>query len=119
MRRFLTPAWLGIHLIAITLFSAFLIFGWWQFDRAQAGNARSWGYTFEWPLFSIFVVVMWIKMIRDDLKGVGKPDPDAVPEQAVHVRPMTEREKIKQAEAEDPSLAAYNRYLARLNSQRR
>ncbi|GAA3241398.1 hypothetical protein [Actinocorallia longicatena] len=117
MRRFFTPAWLGIHAIAITLFGAFLAFGWWQLARAQGGNARSWGYTFEWPLFSIFVVVMWVKMIRDELKGVGTGA--EVPEQAENVRPLSEMEKIKAAEAENPDLAAYNRYLARLNSQRR
>ncbi|GAA0942089.1 hypothetical protein [Actinocorallia libanotica] len=114
MRRFLTPGWLGIHLIAVILFFGFLWFGWWQFGRATDGNARSWGYTFEWPLFAIFVIVMWIKMIRDELKGVGREPA----EPAEPVVPKTEAELIKEAEAEDPSLAAYNRYLARLNSQR-
>ncbi|MEO3784833.1 hypothetical protein ABGB12_15955 [Actinocorallia sp. B10E7] len=115
MRRFFTPGWLGLHLLALVLFCAFLWFGWWQFERASSGNARSWGYTFEWPLFAIFVVVMWIKMIRDELKGTGK-DQD---EPAEPVVPKTEAELIKEAEKEDPSLAAYNRYLARLNSPRR
>ncbi|WP_106399230.1 hypothetical protein [Actinocorallia populi] len=112
MRRFLTPGWLGIHLLAVILFFSFLWFGWWQFERASSGNARSWGYTFEWPLFAIFVIVMWIKMIRDELKGEEPAEP------AEPVVPKTEAELIKEAEAEDPSLAAYNRYLARLNSQR-
>lgn len=116
MRRFLTPGWLGIHALALTLFSAFLAFGWWQFERASQGNARSWAYTFEWPLFSIFVVVMWIKMMRDELKEVGK---EPVEEAGEPVRPLSEAELIKEAEDEDPELAAYNRYLARLNSQRR
>ncbi|GAA2727190.1 hypothetical protein GCM10010439_32570 [Actinocorallia aurantiaca] len=115
VRRFFTPAWLGLHLLAIVLFVGFLLFGWWQFERALSGNSRSWGYTFEWPLFSIFVVVMWVKMIRDELKGAGK-DQD---EPAEPVVLKTEAQLIKEAEEEDPSLAAYNRYLARMNSSRR
>ncbi|MBW8482507.1 hypothetical protein [Actinomadura parmotrematis] len=115
MRRFFTPGWLGLHAIAVVLFVSFLGFGWWQFDRAQAGNDRSWGYTFEWPLFAIFVVVMWIKMMRDDLASDGKPkEPQVIEEPA---GAAVTRELIRQHEAEDPELAAYNRYLARLNSE--
>ncbi|MEO5875471.1 MAG: hypothetical protein ABIS86_12675 [Streptosporangiaceae bacterium] len=61
---------------------------------------------------------MWVKMIRDDLADARKPaeveDPDAEP-----VRPPTELELIKEAEDENPDLAAYNRYLTRLNSRSR
>jgi DNA-binding transcriptional regulator of glucitol operon len=116
VRRFFTPGWLGIHLIAIVLFFTFLWFGWWQYERASAGNARSWGYTFEWPVFAIFVIVMWIKMIRDEIKSPGGKGASAEAEPVV---PKTEAELIKEAEEEDPRLAAYNRRLARLNSQRR
>lgn len=117
MRRFFTPGWLGIHLLAVVLFFSFLAFGWWQFERATAGNARSWGYTFEWPLFAIFVIVMWVKMVRDELKAPAAEAAEAEP--AEPVTRKTEAELIKEAEEEDPALAAYNRYLARLNSQRR
>jgi len=117
VRRFLTPGWLGLHALAITLFVAFLMFGWWQFDRAQAGNDRSWAYVFEWPIFAIFVIVMWIRMIRDDLAD----DPDARHRAPKVIEEPAEagitRQIIRQQEEEDPQLAAYNRYLARLNAQ--
>jgi DNA-binding transcriptional regulator of glucitol operon len=116
VRRFLTPGWLGLHALAIALFTVFLWFGWWQLSRAQEGNDRSWAYVFEWPVFAIFVVVMWVKMIRDELADPGgalarqaAPEPSAEP-------PAT-AEIIRQHEAEDAELAAYNRYLARLNAQ--
>jgi DNA-binding transcriptional regulator of glucitol operon len=117
VRRFFTPGWLGLHALAITLFAAFLAFGWWQFDRAQAGNDRSWAYVFEWPIFAIFVIVMWIKMMRDELDD----DPDA-PGRAPKVieepaEAAVTRAIIRRQEEEDPQLAAYNRYLARLNSE--
>ena len=116
MRRFLTPGWLGLHALAIILFVAFLGFGWWQFDRAQAGNDRSWAYTFEWPIFAIFVIVMWVKMIRDELET----DPAEKNKRKVIEEPAeaeVKRTIIRQQEEEDPELAAYNRYLARLNAQ--
>ncbi|MFG2005419.1 hypothetical protein ACGFNU_40355 [Spirillospora sp. NPDC048911] len=115
MRRFLTPGWLGLHAVAIVLCASFLGFGWWQYDRAQAGNDRSWAYTFEWPIFAIFVVVMWIKMIRDDLSGdETRQAPKVIEEPAAAA---VKREIIARQEEEDPALAAYNRYLARLNSE--
>lgn len=115
MRRFFTPSWIGLHVLAITLFTAFLAFGWWQLERAQAGNDRSWGYVFEWPVFACFVIVMWVKMIRDELAGDATPaEPESEP-----AIPLSEAEIIKQHEAEDPALAEYNRYLQRLNSRSR
>lgn len=112
MRRFLTPGWLALHALAIVLCSAFLGFGWWQFDRAQSGNDRSWAYTFEWPIFALFVIVMWVKMIRDERSGTA-PAPKEIEEP---VEAEEKREIIRRHEEEDPALAAYNRYLARLNS---
>lgn len=133
VRRFLTPSWLGLHLLAITLFSAFLAFGWWQLQRAEAGNDRSWGYTFEWPVFACFVIVMWVKMIHDELQGTGGPadagaaagattgnGEGAEGAEGLDARPSavpTENEIIAEHEAEDPALAAYNSYLRRLNAQ--
>jgi len=117
VRRFFTPGWLGLHALAITLFAAFLAFGWWQFDRAQQGNDRSWAYVFEWPIFAIFVLVMWIKMMRDELDDARKGS-DRTPKVIEEpVEAVVKRDIIRRQEEEDPQLAAYNRYLARLNSE--
>ena len=113
-RRFRTPGWLALHALALVLCGTFLAFGWWQFDRAQAGNDRSWAYTFEWPIFALFVIVMWVKMIRDERSGAPRPAPEKIEEPA---EAEVKQEIIRQQEDEDPALAAYNRYLARLNSQ--
>ncbi|MEV5573345.1 hypothetical protein AB0L06_25155 [Spirillospora sp. NPDC052269] len=116
MRRFFTPAWIGLHTTAIVLFGAFMAFGWWQFDRAQGGNDRSWGYTFEWPIFAIFVVVMWVKMMRDEVTGEESipRGPKVIEEPAAKA---VTQQIIERQESEDPELAAYNRYLNRLNTQ--
>ncbi|WP_245973950.1 hypothetical protein [Thermomonospora umbrina] len=114
MRRFLTPGWLGLHALAVALCSAFLVFGWWQLSRAQEGNDRSWAYVFEWPIFAVFVIVMWVKMIRDELNDDGVPKPKLPLEPA---EPPAKDAIIKLHEEDDEDLAAYNRYLARLNAE--
>jgi DNA-binding transcriptional regulator of glucitol operon len=122
VRRFFTLGWLGLHAVAIVLATSFLGFGWWQLQRAEDGNMRSWGYAFEWPLFAVFVIVMWVKMMYDDLHdtgedgedgGAGRPvGSDGAPRVPVHVA----AQDFQNGE-DDPELAAYNRYLARLDDE--
>src|SRR5262249_55732542 len=96
----------------------------WQFHRAESGNALSWAYTFEWPIFAIFGLVFWAKTIRDEFKP--PPDPGTVDVQlppAVGVRAGGGASSARPAgggasgAAEAPELAAYNAYLAKLNEQ--
>ena len=68
-----TPRWLGWHLFAVVATLGMLWLGDWQFHRAESGNALSWAYTFEWPIFAIFGVVFWAKTIRDELKPPAAP----------------------------------------------
>lgn len=111
MRRFFTPGWLGLHAIAIVLIGVFLLAGWWQLERATGGNLQSWAYTFEWPLFAVFVVVMWVRMVRDEL---SPPEDEEEGEPAAEVTPP-----VLIDDEEDAELAAYNRRLARLNEEAR
>ncbi|SDD19222.1 hypothetical protein [Glycomyces harbinensis] len=67
MRRLLTPPWIVLHCFAVVLTVAFGLLGWWQLSRAQGGNAISWGYAFEWPVFAIFTLVLWIRQMRLEL----------------------------------------------------
>jgi hypothetical protein len=75
--------------------------GSWQLHRAESGNSLSWAYTFEWPLFAIFVVVFWVKTIRDEA------DPPAL-------RAAGDGE---QPAEDDEDLAPYAAYLARLTKE--
>ncbi len=124
LRFLISPKWLGWHVFVILAVAGMLWLGDWQLRRAEAGNALSWAYTFEWPIFAIFAIVFWVKTIRDELNppaeaaqadsvalpvsaarpagGEGPGAGDAAPE------PLTE---------EDEELAAYNAYLARLHKE--
>src|ERR1700729_2687568 len=70
-RFVITPRWLAWHAFTVAAVIGMLWLGDWQFHRAMDGNALSWAYTFEWPVFAIFGVVFWAKTILDE----GKPGP--------------------------------------------
>ena len=68
MRRLCTPAWITRHLVTLVLVAAFLGLGWWQISRAAAGNALSWAYAVEWPVFAGFVIFIWVREARHALR---------------------------------------------------
>jgi hypothetical protein len=125
--RFLVqPRWLSWHVLMVVMFWGMLWLGDWQLRRALAGNALSWAYTFEWPLFSGFAVVFWAKTIRDEfrIRRGELPDPRAIAAEAQRL-PVgvtgTEQVRVVQAAPadgdEDEELSAYNAYLTRLNAE--
>ena len=139
----ITPRWLAWHAFAVLASWGMLWLGDWQFHRAEAGNALSWAYTFEWPVFTLFGVIFWAKTIIDEYRTPGgaansgaaknraatsgaalaeiqagglaepggSPPGHSLPDRA-HTAAMLD----EQAD-DDPELAAYNAYLARLHSR--
>jgi hypothetical protein len=124
----ITPRWLGWHAFAVVAVFGMLWLGDWQFHRAESGNALSWAYTFEWPIFAVFGVVFWAKTIRDEFKP--HTDPGDAPEVELPVGAGASgavgasvgaggpgARVAEDEDEDDPELAAYNAYLARLNEQ--
>ena len=135
--RFLVePRWLGWHLFVFAAFWGMLWLGDWQYHRAMGGNGLSWAYTFEWPLFAVFGVVFWARTIKDEFRlrrgGVTEADllaaemakaiatlpsgamlPAGTLPEGVLVRLSQQRDD----EEDDPELASYNAYLAKLNAE--
>jgi len=107
VRRLFTPAWLLGHAVVWVAVAAFLALGWWQAGRAAGGNTLSWAYTFEWPLFAVFTIAVWIREMRAALRGPASESPPARREPVI-----TRREA--NLDDGDPE---YNRYLARLNEE--
>jgi hypothetical protein len=116
------PKWVLWHVLMVVAFFGMLWLGDWQFHRAMSGNALSWAYTFEWPLFSVFAVVFWAKTIRDEFKirrgEIPRVNQNIAPE-AVLPATMGAGQFSTSTELEpyDPELAQYNAYLARLNRE--
>jgi hypothetical protein len=122
-RLLITLKWLGWHVFVILSVLVMLWLGNWQLHRAESGNALSWAYTFEWPLFAIFAVVFWVKTIRDEVHPPvqAKPRMDAfVFPDGIPMSPLGAPRTLGGGEElaeDDDELAPYNAYLARLTAE--
>ncbi len=118
VRRFLTPAWIARHVAMVVLVAACLALGWWQIGRAAGGNALSFGYAIEWPVFALFVIFIWYREVRAELHPPDEEEPPPVPEpempELLTSLPTRSRPSVE-AQDSDPHLRAYNEYLAWLN----
>lgn len=117
MLRFLSPRWLGWHVLMLGAAVACLRLGWWQWEKGRAtGSYQSLGYGLQWPLFAAFSVFVWWRVARDAVRPPRAAAPSARrrPPAPRPVRPDPAAGGSPDAEA-DPELAAYNRYLASLN----
>jgi DNA-binding transcriptional regulator of glucitol operon len=122
VRRFvLSPKWwVGHVLVALAAF-VFVALGEWQYDRSQSavGDFQNLGYALQWPLFAVFAVFAWWRVLRleqlrleQQLRAGGEPssptpEPSPPPRPAPHAQPVQEDDP-------DDELAAYNAHLARL-----
>jgi hypothetical protein len=123
-RFLIQPRWLGWHALVVAAVLGMLALGNWQLHRAESGNALSWAYTFEWPVFAGFAIVFWAKTIRDEFRPPvsGRTTPDDLKLPGGRPAGVTE-DSADGAEAaddeDDEELAAYNAYLARLTAEAR
>jgi hypothetical protein len=122
--RFLfRPKWLGWHALMVLTVLGMLALGDWQFRRAESGNSLSWAYTFEWPIFAIFVIVFWAKTIKDEFRPPAQADgldDVALPAGrggAAVPAPGNAGAADAAADEDDEELVAYNAYLARLTAE--
>ncbi|MBX6355519.1 MAG: hypothetical protein IRZ05_06625 [Micromonosporaceae bacterium] len=115
MRRLVSARWLARHALAAVLVGGCLALGWWQIRRAAGGNALSWAYAVQWPVFAGFVAFLWWREVR---RALGhEPRPAAPAGARSPRRPVrTVRPAPVPDDSDDPELAAYNRYLAWLNA---
>jgi len=128
-RFLIQPRWLGWHALIVAAVLGMLALGDWQLRRAEAGNALSWAYTFEWPIFAGFAIVFWAKTIRDefhppaagrtasgDLELPGGHQVADGPDDGANGATSASG---AEADKDDEELAAYNAYLARLTAEAR
>ncbi|MGC4893045.1 hypothetical protein [Micromonospora sp. DT31] len=135
MKRLWTPAWIVRHVAMVVLVVGCLGMGWWQVTRAAGGNAISFGYAIEWPVFAGFVVFVWWREVRQALRAtpadpsadarsvVPSTDPSARAAEPVATTPAVRRPvRVTRTPAspadgaDDAELAEYNRYLSWLNA---
>ena len=60
-----------LHVAVLFWVPACLIAGWWQVNRAFDGNALSYVYSVEWPIFALLGVWAWWVFIHADPERAG------------------------------------------------
>ena len=74
------------HVTLIVGVSLCAVAFWVEIGRALGGNALSWAYVFEWPLFAVFAVYMWWKVLHPEdtsqRTSAKKSNPGVAPEYA-------------------------------------
>ena len=115
--------WLFWHALTIVVVVGCVWLGRWQWDRAGAadGSLQNFGYALQWPLFALFFLFMWWRMLRLDIRAArdGEPADQPVEQHVPALVPRSDSQAASTAPApvtddEDPELAAYNRMLAEL-----
>jgi DNA-binding transcriptional regulator of glucitol operon len=67
IRFALTPGWLALHLLCLALVVTMVLLGRWQLDVSNSKHfsLQNFGYALQWWAFSGFVIVMWVRLLRD------------------------------------------------------
>ena len=108
--------WLSVRTIVLTLVMILWVFaclfaGWWQATRAMDGNALSYLYAVEWPVFALAgVVVWWLVLHTAPVTAEEREERRAF---EAEQREATQAAK-RRPDEEDDALRAYNDHLAEL-----
>lgn len=126
LRRYrfaLRPGWLLGHLLVLAAMVTMVLLGRWQLHVSEAKhfNLRNFGYSLQWWLFAAFAGFFWWRIVRDAGRHrahpaagttAAEPEPPAQGPVAYRRYVMPTAPTV----SDDPELAAYNDYLARLNA---
>lgn len=109
----------GVSLLALVLCCGL---AWWQWERFSSANGtfQNLGYVLQWPLFGLAPAYMFWRLGKLRQREQDR----AADEQAQEVPPAPPSAEVQGSgthgsDEEDDELAAYNRYLARLNQESR
>src|SRR5947199_10069565 len=127
MRRVLMPKWWVLHVTVLVAVLVMLRLGLWQWHRANSssGGIQNYAYAFQWPLFAVFGIVLWVKTLLDEVRrpaGADRRDPRTrhVAPDAHIIRQPGVRVGISTPAAavdeDDVEVAAWNARLAALNA---
>lgn len=82
----------GLFVAEAICVGAFLL----EISRALSGNLLSWAYVVEWPIFSLYALYVWHKLLVEERNGVAARPPVSAP-------------------IDDRALDAYNSYLRQVH----
>jgi DNA-binding transcriptional regulator of glucitol operon len=126
LRRYrfaLRPGWIFGHLLVAAAVVTMILLGRWQLHVSEQKHfsVQNTGYTIQWWLFSGFALFFWWRILRDaathraasaDETHATPAESAAEPHSAVAYRRYVM--PTGQQPSDDPEVAAYNQYLAKL-----
>ena len=109
--RWLSLRAVTLHFLMVAWVGGCLLLGWWQVSRAAEGNALSFLYAIEWPVFGLAgVAVWWLLLHTKAATPLEREERRLFEEQ----RRAEAQAKKRRPEEENADLKAYNDYLAAL-----
>jgi hypothetical protein len=72
MRKYFTWRCIGLHVLVLIIVPTFVLLGLWQYHVARSGNTLSWAYTFEWPLFALYALYLWWRLINEKSTALAR-----------------------------------------------
>jgi DNA-binding transcriptional regulator of glucitol operon len=126
MPRVLQPKWWALHVTVLVAVLVMLRLGLWQWHRASSpsGGIQNYAYAFQWPLFAIFAIVLWVKTLIEETHRDPDAQDDGGPAQRPHADIIRQPGVVIGVSApaptvsaeDDPEVAAWNARLAALNA---
>jgi hypothetical protein len=113
--KYFTLRAIGLHFALIFWVLMCALAAWWQVGRAIQGNSLSFLYSIEWPVIGVLGILGWYSMLN--MEKVTEHKERARREYEEKMRADAQAARDAAAEADDPSLAAYNDHLANLTHQ--
>jgi DNA-binding transcriptional regulator of glucitol operon len=123
LRFALRPGWLALHVLCAALIVTMVLLGRWQLHVSDEKHfsIQNFGYALQWWAFSIFVVVMWVRVLRDTARRGEQPAEHVEPEaDPAAEEPVAYRRYVMPTAPQAPAdaeHAAYNDYLSRLAAE--
>ena len=72
MRKYFTWRCILLHVLVLIVAPACFLLGLWQYHAARSGNTLSWAYTFEWPIFGLYAIYVWWRLINEKSTALAR-----------------------------------------------
>lgn len=107
---------LGIVAVCVVSLVGCVGLAWWQWERfdSATGSWQNLGYVLQWPLFGLFPVFMFWRLRK--LRATPREQQAPRQPELESWKPAPRQVDPTGQDDDDPELAEYNRYLARLNT---
>jgi len=75
VKLFLTPRWVALHVVVWAAVVTMVLLGRWQLtvSNRKHFDLQNFGYTLQWWAFSAFLVLLWLRIMRDAWRPPNVP----------------------------------------------